>query len=160
MAKTYLLLGGNLHDRYAYIASALSFIQSWAGDVVEKSSLYETAPWGFEDKNFFLNQVVAIDTKLNPFDLFKTIVAIENQLGRTRNDRQFSSRTIDIDILFYEDRIILTENLIIPHPRIKERRFVLEPMCELNPAFIHPIEKMTMKELLYSCNDKLEVVRL
>lgn len=160
MAKAYLLIGGNLDDRNFYIASALRLIESLAGPVIEKSSIYETAPWGFEDENFFLNQVVAVETDLDPADLFKTIVSIENHLGRTRNGSQFSSRTIDIDILFYENRVVLTESLTIPHPRIKERRFVLQPMCEINPAFIHPIEKKTMKELLNSCADKLAVVRL
>jgi 2-amino-4-hydroxy-6-hydroxymethyldihydropteridine diphosphokinase len=160
MAKTYLLLGGNLDDRNYYIASALRLIESLAGAVIEKSSIYETAPWGFKDENFFLNQVVAVETKLEPSELFQTIVDIENRLGRTRIGSQFSSRTIDIDILFYEDRVISTESLTIPHPRIKERRFVLEPMCELNPAFIHPVEKTTMKELLNLCSDILEVVKL
>lgn len=160
MAKSYILLGGNLNDRKFYISSAIQLIKTLAGPVIEKSSLYETAPWGFENENMFLNQVVVVETYLEPADLFQTIVSIENQLGRTRNGSRFSSRTIDIDILFYEDRVISTESLTIPHPRIKERRFVLEPMCELNPQFIHPLEKTTMKELLDSCPDKLEVGRL
>lgn len=160
MAKAYILIGGNLNDRKFYISSAIRLIQDLAGTVIEKSSLYETAPWGFEDENKFLNQVLAVETNLEPADLFQTIVSIENQLGRVRNGSQFSSRTIDIDILFYENRVVLTKSLTIPHPRIKERRFVLEPMCELNPQFLHPLEKITMKELLDSCPDKLEVVRL
>jgi 2-amino-4-hydroxy-6-hydroxymethyldihydropteridine diphosphokinase len=160
MAKAYLLLGGNLNDRYFYITSALELIRSLAGTIIEKSSFYETAPWGFKAENFFLNQVVAVETILEPADLFQAIVEIENRLGRTRNGIQFSSRTIDIDILFYEDRVILTESLSIPHPKIKERRFVLKPMCEINPSFIHPIEKKTLKELLNSCTDNLEVIRL
>lgn len=160
MAKAYLLLGGNIDNRQYYIESATHLIHLHAGSVVEKSSVYETVPWGFTEGPYFLNQVLGIETKLGTKELFKTIVYIENQLGRTRNGGDYSSRTIDIDILFYENEVVSSEELIIPHPKIRERKFVLEPMSELNPKFIHPVEKKTIEELLWECADPLEVIKL
>ncbi|MBT9146172.1 MAG: Bifunctional folate synthesis protein [candidate division WS2 bacterium] len=91
--------------------------------------------------------------------MFHVIVNIENSLGRKRNNRKYTSRTIDIDILFYENEVMFSETLVIPHPRIRERKFVLEPLNELIPQYIHPVEKKTIRQLFLECNDQLEVKR-
>lgn len=135
-------------------------LQSVAGEIIKKSSYYETAPWGFSDSRLFLNQVVLFNSVLNAYEFFELTKDVENRLGRTRNGNGYHARTIDIDILFYDDIVLQTNDLVIPHPRIPERRFVLEPLCEINPEFIHPVLMKSMEQLLKECNDPLQVIRL
>jgi 2-amino-4-hydroxy-6-hydroxymethyldihydropteridine diphosphokinase len=160
MEKVYLLLGGNMGDRNFYIVSATQLLESMLGKLIGKSSLYETAPWGFINRQLFLNQVLLFETALSARQVFRTIVEIENQLGRIRNGKGYKSRTIDIDILFYGNEVIFSEDLIIPHPKIEERKFVLEPLFEISPEFIHPLKKISIQELLANCTDQLAVDRI
>lgn len=153
MPIAYLLLGGNLGDRKANMNKAVSLLQSNAGEVIERSLLYESEPWGFDDIHTFYNQAVAIETALNPYELLDKIHSIENALGRVRQSRQYVSRTMDIDILFYDNRVIASEQLTIPHLQLPNRRFVLEPMNEINPSFMHPLLHKSMAQLLDNCPD-------
>ena len=159
MGKVYLLLGGNLGDRKMLIANAEDELRKQIGDIVLKSSLYETKAWGREQQPNFLNKALGINTKLNAFEILKIIQNIEIKLGRKRVEH-WGSRTIDIDILFYENEIIDTEDLKIPHPLINMRKFVLSPLLEIIPDFIHPGLKKTIRELYLICEDKLEVTKI
>ena len=159
MGKVYLLLGGNLGDRKMLIANAEDELRKQIGDIVLKSSLYETKAWGREQQPNFLNKALVINTKLNAFEILKIIQNIEVKLGRKRVEH-WGSRTMDIDILFYENEIIDTEDLKIPHPLINIRKFVLSPLLEIIPDFIHPGLKKSVKELYLICEDKLEVTKI
>ena len=157
MNKVILLLGSNMGDLELNMKTALLMIHKNAGKVVSVSSIYKTAPWGFEHENYFLNQVVFIDTVKSPDELLKEIIKIEKALGRTREEHGFKARTIDIDILFYNDLITEDKNLTIPHPHLHKRKFTLIPLAELAENYIHPVFKKTIKELLFACEDNLEV---
>ena len=156
MNKVYLLTGGNLGDREANLQQARNLIEQSAGTLVAFSHIYETAAWGITDQAAFLNQVLLLQTECNPHDLLKNLLAIEEQMGRKRLVK-FGPRIVDIDILFYNNEIIKSENLLIPHPEIQNRRFVLVPLNEIATDFIHPIFNKTIRELLNVCKDPLEV---
>lgn len=157
---TLLILGGNLGDRFRYMNEAKALIAAHMGTIKLTSSFYETEPWGFEHEQLFLNQAVLIETDLLPHALLEQIKAIELGLGRIRDKERYSARTIDIDILFYDNLIQDNAELIIPHPRIASRRFVLEPLAEIVPELIHPIYHKTVKQLLLECDDSCKVRRL
>jgi 2-amino-4-hydroxy-6-hydroxymethyldihydropteridine diphosphokinase len=125
--------------------------------VTSFSHIYETEPWGFESENTFLNIVLKVQTELKPVALLRKIHGIENQLGRVRNDTQYSSRIVDIDILFYNNIIINRKNMQIPHPRVSERRFVLVPLCEIEPDGIHPVLGKSFSNMLDECRDDKKV---
>jgi 2-amino-4-hydroxy-6-hydroxymethyldihydropteridine diphosphokinase len=157
MKRVFLGLGSNLGDRADNLQQAKNRIGESIGPVVSASSVYETEPWGFESDNEFINMVLCAETDLSPSGLLGRILMIESQLGRIRCETRYSSRTIDIDILLYDSEIINEEALIIPHPRMHERRFVMVPMAEIAPLFIHPVLKKTMKSILKSCHDTCKV---
>jgi len=161
MNTAYLLLGGNMGDRLGVIAKAVSLIHASCGNVVKKSSLFESAPWGFDDKKQFINQVIIIETAMSALDLLQNLLNIELLLGRVRkNTSNYSSRNIDIDILFYNDEIINEQTLKIPHPLLQERKFTLMPLNEIASDFHHPVFNKTVFELLNECKDPLTVVKL
>lgn len=160
MAKVYLLLGGNLGNRNYYIQKSEQFINRELGEILMKSSIYETEPWGFQHEQNFYNRVVEINTLLKPQELLTKIHTIENDLGRERGIRQYSARTVDIDILFYDNMILNEPNLIIPHSQLHNRRFVLEPLCEIKPGFIHPVMNVSVCDLLFQCEDNLVVNKI
>ncbi len=157
--KTHLLLGVNLGDRIATLAEAKKRIGQRIGSVVKASSLYETQPWGKPDQPEFINQALEVATNLPPLAVLKAILEIEQQLGRTRQEK-WDARTIDIDMLFYENRILNTSDLTLPHPQLHERNFALVPMLEIAPNKQHPIFKKTIEELYEASADELEVVML
>lgn len=157
MARAYLIIGSNQGDRLQMLERALNTIHEEIGSVVNQSSIYETAPWGFDHPAEFLNQVLEIETPLDSENLLGHLLDLEKKLGRTRNDKRYSARSIDIDILFYDDFIINTETLVIPHPRLAERRFVLIPLCELVPSLRHPLLNTTLEQLLTQCKDTSDV---
>ena len=159
MSKTFLLLGGNLGDREENLRNAVFKIANRIGEVLEMSSIYETAAWGVEDQPDFLNQVLLVDTILSPEELLFTCLEIEKDLGRVRKEH-WGERIIDIDILFIEDKIINTQRLTVPHPEVQNRRFTLEPLCELAGNFDHPVLGKSIKQLLKSCEDTLEANKL
>jgi 2-amino-4-hydroxy-6-hydroxymethyldihydropteridine diphosphokinase len=154
--RTYLLLGSNLGDRKLMLQAARTRIEVLAGPVVASSALYETAAWGKTDQPSFLNQALAIDTTLEPTLLLTTLLAIERSMGRIRAEK-WDARPIDIDILFYDDQVIQRADLVIPHPAMAERRFVLEPLNEIASEFKHPESGLTVNQLLEQCADPLEV---
>ncbi len=159
MNKAYLLTGGNEGDRCQHMQQARANIEHICGRLLQVSSLYETAPWGKTDQPDFLNQVLLVETPFSPQALLQALLGIENELGRKRSVKN-APRTIDIDILFY-NRIVLEEpGLCIPHPRIAERRFVLEPLNELSPDFLHPVLGKTILQLLLKCSDELAVKKI
>ena len=159
MNKAYLLTGGNEGDRYLNMQQARTNIELICGQPLQVSSLYETAPWGKPDQADFLNQVLLIETKWSPRELLKAILQIEEKGGRIRTVKN-APRTIDIDILFYDRLIIEEPGLSIPHPRIADRRFVLEPLDEISPGFEHPVLHKTIHQLLLECTDELAVKKI
>jgi len=159
MYITYLLLGSNLGNRKKYIASAISEIEAKLGSIGQRSSLYQTASWGKHNQPDFLNQVIEVKTSLKPKDLLSGVLTIEAGLGRKRIEK-WGSRTIDIDILLYNDEVINEPELSIPHPYLAFRRFCLMPLCEIAPEFIHPVLKKNIQELLHELSDDLFVKRL
>jgi 2-amino-4-hydroxy-6-hydroxymethyldihydropteridine diphosphokinase len=160
MNTAYLLLGGNMGDREIVIAKASELIHSACGKIIKHSSLYESAPWGFNDSNLFINQVIQIETAMTADELLENLLNIELLLGRTRNNSaSYTSRLIDIDILFYNDEIINEDKLRIPHPLLQERRFTLEPLKEIAAELIHPAFNKTISDLLNECNDNSEITK-
>lgn len=141
----YLSLGSNLGDRAYNLQNAISRLDSMV-KIVSQSSIYETEPWGYPDQPAFLNQVVKANTSLEPTELLVFLKETEVSLGRQETFR-FGPRLIDLDILFYDDLILDTPKLTIPHPRIAERAFVLIPLAEIAPELRHPINKKTIQEL-------------
>ena len=159
MAKVYFLIGGNLGDREQILQSTIKTLGN-IGHVLNVSSIYETEPWGFDHEQNFLNQVVLVETNLLPEDVLNQAQEIEKSLGRIRKKNRYSERTIDIDILFYNDLIIETDRLEVPHPRLGERMFALAPLAEIAGEFLHPVFGKTIKEIKDSCTDTSEVTVL
>jgi len=156
MNEVYLLIGGNIGNRLEYLSKAKENISKKCGNVLQESSIYETAAWGMEDQEAFLNQVLKIETSLIPEQLLKTILQIEEDLGRKR-DLKYGPRTIDIDILFFNDEMIDQQGLKIPHPQMRNRRFVLIPLNEIASTKMHPVFHKTINQLLVECPDPLTV---
>lgn len=156
MEGIFLLLGSNLGDRLHSLKQANNALEEKGIKILTKSSVYETAAWGKTDQQAFLNQVLKVDTSLEPKALLKVILEIELELGRIRKIK-WGERLIDIDILYYHQNFIDEDNLKIPHPGIPERRFTLIPLVEICPNFQHPTLKLTQYKLLDNCKDNLEV---
>src|SRR5688500_5363303 len=138
MNNAYLLTGGNIGNRLANLKQAALTIEKRCGKITVTSSIYETAAWGKEDQQDFLNQVLLLETDFDAQQLIGIILQIEREMGRSRKEKN-EPRVIDIDILFYNDAIINDLNLIVPHPQLQNRRFVLEPLNEIASEFVHPI---------------------
>lgn len=157
LRTTYLSLGSNLKKRLKNLQNTIDLIDKKIGSVKKVSSVYESEAWGFKSDPF-LNICLEVSTSLNPEDLLKEIHTIEKELGRTRtNKNEYSARTIDIDILLFENEIIFSPELIVPHKEMLQRKFVLVPLSEICPNLIHPIEKQTIKNCLANCTDSGEV---
>ena len=157
--SVYICLGGNMGDRDFYIKSALHEVEKNIGEVIKISSLYETSAWGSSNQQAYLNQCVLIHTILQVQEVMDALCAIEKRLGRVRDtNNQYAARTIDLDILFYNDHIIDTISLQIPHPRLHLRKFVLVPLNEIAPHDIHPLFSLSVNQLLQQCKDDLEVM--
>ena len=154
----FLLIGSNIEPRVTFLDNAKIEIEVKIGAIQSMSKVYESEPWGFEDNVPFLNQVLKLRSADDPFKILDLVLQIESKLGRTRQSSGYSSRKIDIDILYYGDRVINEKDLEVPHPRLHQRRFTLLPLCELTPALLHPVLKLTQKELLDSCDDQSVVV--
>jgi len=157
MAKVYFVIGGNLGDREQFLERTKSLISERVGFILRTSSIYESEPWGFEHNQNFLNQVIIADTQLSPAALLLEISFIEGVLGRERSCAGYCSRTADIDILFYDQQVLLTPSLIIPHKHLHKRLFVLTPLTELVPDMIHPLFSVTIRELMAICDDTTKV---
>ena len=149
MARVFLSLGSNKGDRLANIQQAVSMLSMCENvNILKSSSFYETEPWGYKNQAWFLNAAVALDTTYSALELLDICQNIERQLGRTRLiEKKWQERTIDIDILFYDDEIISNERLTVPHPYIQDRAFVLVPMLEVKSDFVHPVFKKSISDL-------------
>jgi len=158
----FLSIGTNKGDKISNCKLATKKI-TLISDVIRASSIYKTESWGFS-ADFFLNFILEIKTDLNPFNLLNELIKIENQMGRFRktnvSNTQYESRLIDIDILFFGNKIINSEKLIIPHPKLSDRNFILIPLCELSPSFICPISNKKIQDILKSCKDKSSVDKI
>jgi 2-amino-4-hydroxy-6-hydroxymethyldihydropteridine diphosphokinase len=158
MNTIYLLLGSNIGDSRHHLDTAISFIRSRVGTLVQQSSIYKTEPWGNKEQQDFLNQVLEVHTLLEPEEVLHQLLMIEQEMGRERMEK-WGPRVIDIDILFYENRVIHSQRLTIPHPLLHERRFTLLPLAELAPNLIHPVILKSVKQLLDECLDSSLVLR-
>src|SRR4051812_32190165 len=138
MNEIYLLTGGNIGDRLHNLQKASDLLEETVGRPVKKSAVYETAAWGMTDQPAFLNQVLVLHVDLNPKELLHQILSVEQEMGRKRLEKM-GPRVIDIDILFFGTQVVQTPDLIVPHPRIAQRRFVLVPLNEIAPGFRHPV---------------------
>ena len=156
MNKLYLLFGSNLGNSKAQLTKARQHIEKLIGPVTRQSSLYATAAWGNTKQPDFLNQVIIVETELTAIQTMQTILKIEKKMGRIRTIKN-APRIIDIDILFFNKEIIDQKDLIIPHPQIQNRRFVLVPLNQLSPNLKHPVLKKTVHQLLIHCPDNLNV---
>jgi len=152
----FLLLGTNEGNRPENLTNAIAAIREKIGRIRRMSSVYRTAAWGKRDQQDFYNQVLEVESPLDPLAVLEQVVMTEKALGRVRTEK-WGPRIIDIDILFYGQLIIQNESLTIPHPGIPDRKFTLVPLCEISPGFIHPLFNKTIKELLSDCIDSLVV---
>ena len=162
MERCFILFGSNMGDKNKIYVQACLLINNRCGRIVAQSSAYESEPWGFEAKEWFLNRLIVVETELEPEAMLHQLLDIEAELGRVRHPETggYTSRTADLDILYYGSRIVLTDNLTIPHPRLHQRRFALLPLCEVAPEFVHPAFNMTQTELLKRCFDFSEVRKI
>ena len=156
MNEVYLQLGSNIGDRLDNLDQSIKIITERIGNVLEKSSVYESTPWGVENQRNFLNQVIFVESNFDPYTILDLVLQIEKDMGRIRIEK-WGERIIDIDILFIDDLIIESENLCIPHEFVAKRKFVLQPMCEIAPGFIHPKLNKTISQLLEECIDEEKV---
>jgi 2-amino-4-hydroxy-6-hydroxymethyldihydropteridine diphosphokinase len=156
MSTTFLLLGSNQGDRMQFLAQARRQLQAGAGSIQKESAIYETAAWGLQDQPAFLNQVLVLATALSPEALLAEIHQIEKKLGRVRKTK-WAARVIDIDILYFDDLVLQTPRLQLPHPHLQDRRFTLLPLAEIAPGWVHPVFQKTNCQLLEQCPDTLEV---
>lgn len=159
MNEAFLLTGGNMGDRMKFLSEAKEAIKKRCGHILKESSLYETAAWGKEDQEAFLNQVLKIETELTAQQLLQTILKIEEEMGRKREIR-YGPRMIDIDILFFNDEIIDLPGLHLPHPQMQNRRFALEPLNEIAGTKLHPVLQKNISQILEECDDPLAVNKI
>ena len=159
MSKVYFSIGSNKGNRSGLINEAIDKIDIIIGKVVLKSSIYETKSWGFNSNNFY-NICILLESTLTPELILNKILTIEKDMGRLKTTDQYSDRYIDIDILFFDNMIVNSKSLEIPHPRIQLRKFVLTPMLELTPDLIHPILNKSIRQLELECVDKDQPIKV
>lgn len=156
MSTAYLLTGGNLGNRSAYLQEARKLVQQYCGKIVHFSAIYETAAWGVTDQPSFYNQALVVETTLTPQHLMQQLLEIEEKMGRKRI-LKMGPRIIDLDILLIDDLVLSSDLLTLPHPALPGRRFALLPLSEIAPALIHPALHKTISQLLAECTDALDV---
>ncbi|WP_291856608.1 2-amino-4-hydroxy-6-hydroxymethyldihydropteridine diphosphokinase [Marinilabilia sp.] len=161
MSRVILLLGGNRGDTEQILRKAQILVEQHVGPVCSSSGLYKSPPWGFEDTQWFLNQVVFVETSFTVREVLARTQRIEQELGRKKKTTtHYEGRPVDIDILFYDEVIVSSPELTVPHPRLHLRRFTLVPLFELAPGMIHPVLKESITTLLETCPDKGEVIKI
>lgn len=155
----YLSIGSNLGEREIILQKAIFEIGNVAGDVRQVSGIYETPSWGFKGEDF-LNACIELQTLLSPEDLLSKLLGIEKSFGRERNETgNYQSRTLDLDIIYYENDIINTDSLTIPHPKLQDRKFILKPLADISPQYYHPILNKDTRNLLQECKDKSDITK-
>ena len=162
MNSVTLLLGSNLDDSSKIIERAIVSIANFS-KIEMVSDSYKSEPWGFNSENWFINRGVVISTDLLPYELLSKLLSIEKEAGRVRDSKSesvYSSRVLDIDIIFYNNLILEEKDLTIPHKRMHLRSFVLKPLCEIIPNYIHPILKLSVRNLYEECKDRSIVIKL
>ena len=148
MAIVYLNLGTNIGNKRRNMITAAALLAERVGDVLALSGFYETEPWGFESENFFLNAAVKLKTSFSPLELLQITQQIEKELGRAeKSNGVYHDRIIDIDILLYDDEVLQTPELTLPHPLMLERKFVMDPLAEIAPFVVHPVLKERIIDL-------------
>lgn len=158
--QAYISLGSNQGDRYFYLQEAVQAIFTDIGSVQKISPVYETTSWGFEASNF-LNAVLLVQTHLSAEQLLKNLLKIENKLGRTRTKKgSYESRIIDLDIIYFDDAVIASKALQVPHLNLHKRKFVLQPLCDIAPDFVHPSTRETSIQMLSSCEDDTKIQKM
>lgn len=156
MNTIYIQLGSNMGDRNSYIKESLLQIENLLGTIICESKTYESRPWGVTEQREFLNKVICVNSEFSANEALKNLQKIEKKLGRKRKEK-WGERTIDLDILFYNQETINTKELTVPHPHIQDRKFVLIPFAEMNGKFIHPTLKKDIFALLNKCKDTEKV---
>ena len=159
MNRIFLSLGSNLGDRSHNLKKGIGLLEQLAGKPGAISSIYETEPWGYDSDLNFYNQVIELFTPLRPLPLLEAIHEIEKACGRDRLASRFAPRTLDIDILLYADSVLEFPELVVPHPNLQERQFVLVPLTEIAPHVMHPILNKDMEQLLQACGDDKRIIQ-
>jgi 2-amino-4-hydroxy-6-hydroxymethyldihydropteridine diphosphokinase len=160
MHKVYLGIGGNIGNKQINFKEVYQIIENELGTINKTSSIYETPPWGFQSNDPFWNSIVDISSNLTPELLLSKIHLIEKGFGRKHSKERYTSREIDIDILYIDDIFMETENLIIPHPRLHQRKFVLVPLAEIAPDLKHSLLRLTSIEMLENCMDESVIKKI
>lgn len=155
----FLGLGSNVGDRALQLHLSCDLIEYYLGTIVHRSSIVESAAWGYEDQPDFLNQVIALECAMDSFVVLDRLKRIEYIMGRQRRGR-WREREIDIDIISYGDIVIDAEKLVIPHPSLENRRFVLEPLLQICPSFVHPVSGVSIQDMLHRCEDTIVLKKL
>jgi len=159
MATCYVSLGSNLGNKQASVLFAIEKLEN-LGHISASSSYYITEPWGYQSENLFLNQVISLETELDPHTLLKSFQQIEIEAGRLSTmSSHYSDRPLDIDLLFFDELILSDDILTLPHPKLHLRQFVLIPLIEIAPLLSHPLLHQTMEQLLIICPDTCTVIR-
>jgi 2-amino-4-hydroxy-6-hydroxymethyldihydropteridine diphosphokinase len=158
--QLFLSLGGNLGNKSEIFDFTIRYIEEQIGQKMRISSIYKSASWGFHSRYLFWNQVIEVETRLSPGEILREIRIIEDRFGRKRKPGEYLSRKMDIDILFYDDLVLNSEELIIPHPLIAERKFILEPLSEIAPEYFHPVLKEKIIQIRLNCLDSAKVSRI
>ena len=155
----YISVGSNLGDKHANCQFGINSLAVTDGiRLVKQSPFYRTEPVGYEDQDWFINGVFCIETDLTPVELLKQMQSVQDRAGRKKSMVRNGPRTLDLDILMFDDQVVDTDTLLIPHPRMHERRFVLQPFCDISPDMIHPVLKKDMKTLLMQLPDNAQKV--
>ncbi|GGE01585.1 2-amino-4-hydroxy-6-hydroxymethyldihydropteridine diphosphokinase [Planktosalinus lacus] len=158
--KTYISLGSNVGDTFQNLQRAVDLIYEDIGSILKISPVYETASWGFEADDF-LNAVILVQTRFSPKKVLRELLIIENKLGRLRNEESgYQSRSIDLDILYYDEEVLDSENLQLPHPHIHKRRFVLQPLVDIAAKLMDPVQQKNAVQLLEDCEDDTKMQKI
>lgn len=155
MHKVYIGAGSNLGDKLENIHQSMDVIErSGVGKIIARSAFYETEPVGYKAQDWFVNAVLKVKTDLTPLQLLGALKNIEYQAGRTNTSIRFGPRIIDLDILLFDQLVLNTPSLVVPHPRMHKRRFVLKPLCDIDPDVVHPVFNLTARNLLLQIDEK------